>query len=130
VKGMSAAAEAVRKGGAIILVAGCEEGLGSDDYVEGLKAAASPAALLEAICASERPRHDQWQIQIQAMVQAKARVYLHSLLSDDQARAAHVEPVTDVSALVARLVDEARNAGRPGSVLVMPHGQLTVPSLR
>ena len=127
VKGMSVAAEGVREGGSILLVAGCEEGVGSDDYAEGLRAAESPAALLERILHTEAPRHDQWQIQCQAMVQAKARVLVKSLLVDDQARAAHVEPVEDVSSAVRRLIEEAQASGREGSVLVLPFGQLTVP---
>jgi nickel-dependent lactate racemase len=124
---MSVAAEGVREGGAILLVAGCEEGIGSTDYEEGLRAAESPAALLDRILHTEEPRHDQWQIQCQAMVQAKARVLVKSLLTDDQARAAHVEPAGDVSAAVAKLVSVAQSRGREGSVLVLPFGQLTVP---
>ena len=127
VKGMSVAAEGVREGGAILLVAGCEEGIGSDDYAEGLQAAGSPALLLERILHTETPRHDQWQIQCQAMVQGKARVLVKSLLSDEQAKAAHVEPVEDVSAAVQSLVEAAQASGREGSVLVLPFGQLTVP---
>jgi nickel-dependent lactate racemase len=127
VKGMSVAAEGVREGGAILLVAGCEEGVGSDDYVEGLRAAASPAALLDRILHTEEPRHDQWQIQCQAMVQAKARVLVKSLLPDAAALAAHVEPVADVSQAVRDLVSDARRRGGEGSVLVLPYGQLTVP---
>ena len=127
VKGMSVAAEGVREGGAILLVAGCEEGAGSDDYAEGLRAAASPAALLERILHTEEPRHDQWQIQCQAMVQGKARVLVKSLLTDEQARAAHVEPVSDVSAALQKLVADAQRRGSEGSVLVLPFGQLTVP---
>jgi nickel-dependent lactate racemase len=127
VKGMSVAAEGVREGGAILLVAGCEEGIGSTDYEEGLRAAASPAALLERILHTEQPRHDQWQIQCQAMVQAKARVLVKSLLPDKAALDAHVEPVADVSAAVRNLVADAQRRGREGSVLVLPYGQLTVP---
>jgi nickel-dependent lactate racemase len=127
VKGMSVAAEGVREGGAIVLVAGCEEGIGSDDYAEGLRAANSPDALLERILHTEEPRHDQWQIQCQAMVQAKARVLVKSLLSDEDAHDAHVEPVEDVSAVVEGLVAQAQREGREGSVLVLPFGQLTVP---
>lgn len=127
VKGMSVAAEGVREGGAILLVAGCEEGIGSNDYVEGLRAAESPAALLERILHTESPRHDQWQIQCQAMVQAKARVLVKSLLPDKDARDAHVEPVADASAALRGLVERSRREGRDGSVLVLPFGQLTVP---
>lgn len=127
VKGMSVAAEAVREGGAILLVAGCEEGIGSRDYEEGLKAAASPAALLERILKTEQPRHDQWQIQCQAMVQAKARVYLHSRLTKAQTKAAHLEYSAEPSATVRELVERAQSEGRDGSVLVLPYGQLTVP---
>jgi nickel-dependent lactate racemase len=127
VKGMSVAAEAVLAGGDIVLVAACEEGIGSQDYVEFLTGGDSPAALLADLTASERPRHDQWQVQCQAMVQAKAHVYLYSKLAPERTRSAHLEPVDDLSETVARLVAKARSAGRDGSVLVLPHGQLTVP---
>ncbi|HEX5370498.1 MAG TPA: nickel-dependent lactate racemase [Dehalococcoidia bacterium] len=129
VKGMSVAAEAVREGGAIMLVAGCEEGIGSNDYAEGLLEAASPDALLEHILHTEQPRHDQWQIQCQAMVQAKARVLVHSQLTPEQARAAHVESIADPSATLSELIAEAQSRGREGSVVILPFGQLTVPVL-
>jgi nickel-dependent lactate racemase len=127
VKGMSVAAQGVREGGAILLVAGCEEGIGSRDYEEGLLAAESPAALLDRILHTEQPRHDQWQIQCQAMVQTKARVLLHSKLTPQQTKAAHLEFAADASQALRELVDAARAAGTEGSVLVMPYGQLTVP---
>jgi nickel-dependent lactate racemase len=130
VKGMSVAAQGVREGGAILLVAGCEEGIGSRDYEEGLRAAGSPAALLERILHTEQPRHDQWQIQCQAMVQTKARVLLHSKLSPKQTKAAHLEYAADASQALRELVADARASGNEGSVLVMPYGQLTVPVVR
>jgi len=127
VKGMSVAAEGVREGGAVLLVAACEEGLGGDEYVELLTGGESPESLLAEITAAERPRHDQWQVQCQAMVQGKAEVHLHSLLSRSQTEAAHLGYSEDPSETVRGLVARAQAAGRPGSVLVLPHGQLTVP---
>ena len=130
VKGLSVAAEAVRQDGAILLVAGCEEGVGSDDYAQGLREADSPAGLLARITSeNNRPRHDQWQIQCQAMVQARARVYVHSQLSGRQTREAQLEFSADASETLGELVAAAQSQGREGSVLVMPHGQLTVPVL-
>jgi nickel-dependent lactate racemase len=130
VKGMSVAAQGVRQGGAILLVAGCEEGIGSRDYEEGLLAAESPAELLDRILHTEQPRHDQWQIQCQAMVQIKARVLLHSRLTPAQTRASHLEYAADASQALRELVDDAKARGSEGSVLVMPYGQLTVPVIR
>ena len=130
VKGMSVAAEAVSEGGAILLVAGCAEGLGGPEYVDLLTAGESPAALLDDICSADAARHDQWQVQCQAMVQAKAEVYLHSLLSPQETAKAHVRYCEDVAETLRRLVEEARARGRRGSVVVLPHGQLTVPVRR
>lgn len=130
VKGMSVAGQGVCDGGAILLVAGCEEGIGSLDYEEGLRAAETPQALLQRILHTEAPRHDQWQIQCQAMVQTKARVLLHAKLTPEQTRAAHLEYAADPSQAVRELVAAARAQGREGSVLVLPYGQLTVPVIR
>jgi lactate racemase len=130
VKGMSVAAEAVREGGAILLIAACEEGIGSRDYEEGLGAEDSARALLDRILKTEEPRYDQWQIQCQAMVQSRARVFLHSRLTAEQTRGAHVGYSADASETLRELVEQAQAMGRDGSVLIMPHGQLTVPVIR
>jgi nickel-dependent lactate racemase len=132
VKGMSVAAQAVREGGAILLVAECREGVGLDDYVELLSSEASPGALLERIGAPDHAtQYDQWQVQVQAMVQAKADVWLHSSLSRQQTESAHLRYSADVSATIDDLRREhLAEHGREPSILVLPHGQLTVPRVR
>ena len=82
-------------------------------YREELTAAASPAALLEAIAARTATVADQWQIQIQAGIQARSRVIVHtSYLSDAELAEAHLEQTADVEATRAgRLLDERRAGG-------------------
>jgi nickel-dependent lactate racemase len=130
VKGMSVAAQAVREGGAIVLAAECREGVGLAEYVELLTSEASPRALLERIQAPGFACFDQWQVQIQAMVQAKADVWLHSSLSRADTESAHLRYCADVSATVEELRHQHIAAhGSEPSVLALPHGQLTVPRI-
>jgi nickel-dependent lactate racemase len=68
--------------------------------------------------------HDQWAAQILALVRLRARVGLLSELPPAEARRAHVEPVADVAAAVAREL-EARGADCP--VAVLPEGPMTIP---
>ena len=69
---------------------------------------------------------DQWQVQIQARVQAKARVLVKADgLSERQLRAAHVEPIADVSETLRGLL-AAQPAAR---VCVLPQGPQTIPYL-
>jgi nickel-dependent lactate racemase len=126
VKGMSAAAQVVRPGGAIVCAAECRDGFPSHgSYREELSAAASPAALLEAIAARTTTVPDQWQIQIQAGIQARSRVIVHtSYLSDEELSEAHLEQTADVEATVWHLLDAA---GPEARVCVLPYGPLTVP---
>ena len=131
VKGLSVAAQACAPGGAILLVAECCEGLGAAEYVEMLESEDSPGGLLRAI---ERPDHattvDQWQVQVQAMVQARCDVWLHSALPRETVEAAHLLYATDVTGTLAAIIDEKRtNLRREPTVCVLPHGQLTVPRL-
>ena len=129
VKGMSVAAQACAPGGAILLVAECREGLGAAEYVGLLESERSPSELLRAI---DRPAHattiDQWQVHVQAMVQARCDVWLHSSLPRETVEAAHLRYAADVTGTLAAIIDEKRTAlGREPSVCVLPHGQLTVP---
>jgi lactate racemase len=126
VKGMSAAAQVVRPGGAIVCAAECRDGFPSHgSYREELTSAASPAALLETIAARTTTLPDQWQIQIQAAIQARSRVIVHtSYLSDAELGEAHLEQTADVEATVWQLLDDA---GPDARLCVLPYGPLTVP---
>jgi lactate racemase len=128
VKGMSAAAQVVREGGTIVCAAECRDGFPAHGpYREELTAAASPAALLEAIAARTQTVADQWQIQIQAGIQSRSRVIVHtSYLSDAELAEAHLEQTPDVEATVRHLLEDAGSGGR---VCVLPYGPLTVPYL-
>ncbi|MEX1252724.1 MAG: nickel-dependent lactate racemase [Dehalococcoidia bacterium] len=131
VKGISVGAQGVRDGGAIVLVAECREGLGLAGYIELLTSEASPGALLERIAAPGfATRYDQWQVQVQAMVQGKADVWLHSSLSREATESAHLRYSEDLAATVEALRRRhlADNGGEP-AILALPHGQLTVPRL-
>ena len=73
-------------------------------------------------------RADQWQVQIQAQIQLKARVLVKADgLSTEQLRAAKFDPVEDVSAGVK---DALEAAGPNATLCVLPQGPQTVPYLR
>jgi nickel-dependent lactate racemase len=132
VKGMSVAAQACATGGAILLVAECREGLGGPEYVQLMGSEASPFALLRRFERDEqRTVHDQWQVQVQAMVQARCDVWLHSSLDRATVASAHLRYAPDVERTLAALVDAKRDElRREPTVCVLPYGQLTVPRLR
>jgi nickel-dependent lactate racemase len=128
VKGMSVAAQACATGGAILLVAECREGLGGPEYVDLMQSERSPAALLSRIGGSGETVHDQWQVQVQAMVQARCDVWLHSSLDRTATEAAHLRYAGDVDGSLAAIFAAKRTElGREPSLCVLPYGQLTVP---
>jgi nickel-dependent lactate racemase len=126
VKGMSAAAKIVKNGGTIICAAECRDGIPNHGaYREILASRPSPRALLDMITSPGYSRPDQWQVQIQAMIQLKAGVLVKAdCLSDDQIRAAHLQPIHDVSAAVE---DARRQAGIRATLCILPHGPITIP---
>ncbi len=129
VKGMSVAAQACAPGGAILLVAECREGVGAPEYVEMLHIESSPRTMLEHFEHGTGPAmFDQWQVQVQAMVQARCDVWLRSSLDRATTEAAHLRYAPDVDGTLAAIISEKRAAlGREPSVCAMPYGQLTVP---
>jgi nickel-dependent lactate racemase len=70
-------------------------------------------------------RAEQWQAQIQAIIQRKARVLVHSQIPDDVIRAAHLQPCHDIAAEVAGCLRDNPHA----RVAVLPQGPLTIPYL-
>ena len=126
VKGISAAAQVVRDGGAIVCAAECVDGVPSHGaYREILAQGAGPAELLAAIRSGEIKRHDQWQVQIQAQIQQRADVYVKAGgVTPDEVRAAHMRPIDSVDDTVASLL---RGYGPEAAVCVLPQGPQTIP---
>ncbi len=126
VKGMSAAAQIVKAGGAIVCAAECRDGLPSHgSYGEVLASQPTPAKLLAMINEPGYSRPDQWQVQIQAQIQIKAEVQVKtSGLRSDELRAAHFTPIDDVPAAVRHAL---WRAGTGATLCVLPQGPQTIP---
>jgi lactate racemase len=128
VKGMSAASRIVRDGGVIICAAECRDGYPDHgSYREVLRSAATPQALLDEIAQREVTIPDQWQVQIQAQIQTRAKVVMHtSYLSDADLADAHLTQTADIGGTVAA---ELRRIGLRARVCVLPEGPQTIPYL-
>ncbi|NJN84779.1 MAG: nickel-dependent lactate racemase [Caldilineaceae bacterium] len=125
VKGMSAANEIVREGGTIVLAGACEDGIPDHGrYAELLEKGGSPAGVLEMIAQPGFGAQDQWQVQVQALIQSRADVYVYSDgLTDEQVRRALFSPTRDISMTVRNL---AARYGSDARICVLPEGPLTV----
>lgn len=126
VKGMSAAMTVVKPGGTIVCAAECRDGFPDHgSYREVLSSEASPEALLATIAARERTVADQWQVQVQAKVQAHAQVVMRtSYLSASDLASAHLGHTDDVADTVGRALHDAGSQSR---VCVLPEGPQTIP---
>jgi nickel-dependent lactate racemase len=126
VKGLSAAARVVKQGGTIVIAGECRDGIPAHGaYAQVLASAKSAEALLAMINTPGYVMADQWQAQIQAQILMKAAVMMKADGVDhDQLRAAHLQPVDDVSEAVARAL---RRAGPAATLCVLPQGPRTIP---
>jgi nickel-dependent lactate racemase len=127
VKGMSAAAQIVRPGGAILEASQCCDGVPNHgNYAAILQMRETPEALLEMINDASFRVFDQWQVQAQAIIQTKADCYLYSSLDEETVRRAKLRPIYDFQEKLAGLLMENPKA----RVAVMPLGPLTIPYVR
>ncbi len=128
IKGLSAAGRIVRPGGAIILAAECRDGIPDDsNYGRILHMADSPQTLLDIVRHPSHHREGAWQAHIQALVQLKAQVFIHSrCLTSTQIQKALLLPCVDLQATVKDLL---RDYGPQARVAVLPEGPRTIPYL-
>jgi nickel-dependent lactate racemase len=127
VKGMSAAAQIVEDGGLIVVVARCNDGFPEHgNFKRFLFDYAGPQAFLDALFSPGFARQDQWQNQLLALIQLKARIAVYSELQPQELQRAHFEPITELTAYV-----HAATAGLPdtAAVAVLPEGPMTIPWL-
>jgi nickel-dependent lactate racemase len=127
VKGMSAAARIIQDGGTLILACECREGVPTNSPLDKLlRSAGSPEEILTMLATPGFVRPEQWQAQIQALIQRRAKVFVHSSLPDEVVRAAHLTPCHDISATVRDCLARASAEAR---VAILPQGPLTIPYL-
>jgi len=127
VKGMSAGARVLKPGGTLILACECREGVPANcSFDQLLRSVAGPEELLTLLATPGFRRPEQWQAQIQALIQRHARVLLYSSLPDPVARAAHLTPCHDITGAVEELLQAHPNGAR---IAALPQGPLTIPYL-
>lgn len=123
IKGISAAAQIVRSRGVIVAASECSDGMPAHGrYGELLHGARGPADFLDRLSRAGTAVHDQWQVQVQAQIQLRARVLVHTAgVTPDDLRAAWLEPVEDVTECLRELAVEGRR------IAVLPLGPQTIP---
>ena len=127
IKGISAAAEIVTDGGTIVLAAGCCYGLPNTRVYEEVLQPGEDIRMANArILQADEVVADQWQVQVQARIQARARVLVNSAgLTAADIAAARLESLSDIAAFVKA----AREKDPDLPIAVLPHGPYCVPFL-
>lgn len=122
VKGMRAAELIVRDGGTVIIAAECSEGVPHNSpHDRLLRSVPNGEGLLQRLAEPDFHWPEQWQGQIQALIQRRAEVLLYSQLDEASVRAAHLVPCADIAAAVRNRLPQG------GRVAVLPQGPLTIP---
>ncbi|HEY6166787.1 MAG TPA: nickel-dependent lactate racemase [Verrucomicrobiae bacterium] len=127
VKGMSAGARILQDNGLLLLACECSQGVPSKSPLDQLlRSARSPEEILTMLATPGFVRPEQWQAQIQALIQRRARVEILSSLPDDVVHACHLTPCKNIG---ARVLAELKRLGPNARVAVLPQGPLTIPYL-
>ena len=126
VKGISAASRLVEKGGVILVLSKCNNGLPSEgEFSNILSDFRDNDGLYQFILETKVTKHDQWQVQTLLQCLAKARIVMYSSLSPDHRLITRTDHTDDP---IATLL-EIRAASSVGilPVAVLPLGPLTIP---
>lgn len=124
-KALDNAKHAVKKGGTIILIGSCKEGLGEKVFEEWMLSAPTPQSMIERIGREfQLGGHKAAAI---AMVLENADIYLVSDLEDDFVRKIFLKPACSAQ----EAFDAAmQKYGAEATVLAMPYGGSTLPRAR
>jgi len=127
VKGLSAALQILKPGGAIVCASECRFGLPAGGNFEALlKASSSLAQLRGLVEGTPVTQVDQWEAQVLCEILERATVYLKSRLSPEEAAAAFLHPVESIEEGIALAL---ASAGPRPAVAVLPQGPFTIPYL-
>lgn len=124
-KALDNAKFAVKKGGVIVLVGSCKEGLGEDVFERWMLEADSPKALIERVKTNfELGGHKAAAI---ALVLENSDIYLASEMDSKFVESIFLKPFETTQAAFNAAFDKF---GPDASVIVMPYGGSTVPVLK
>lgn len=124
-KALDNARHAVRKGGVVILIGSCREGLGEKVFEEWMLSAEKPQDLIDRIHAQFRlGGHKAAAI---ALVLQNADIYLVSDMEDDFVRRLFMQPYHSVQQALFNAFDKL---GKDAQVLAMPYGGSTLPHVK
>ena len=121
-KALDNAKHAVKKGGTIILIGACNEGLGSTKFEEWLTQSPSAHAMVERIGRDfQLGGHKAAAI---GMVLENAKIYMVSEMDDDFVRSIFLTPKPSAQAAFDDAMEEY---GEDATVIAMPYGGATLP---
>ena len=129
VKGMVGAMDILEPGGNLIIASACDEGMGSDEFVESQKRLISlgPDGFLTEIQKKSRADIDEWQTEMQLKPMRIGTIHLYTDgLSDEELVLTGVNIVTSVEDAIAQSVQQSGD----NRVAVIPEGPYVIPSYR
>lgn len=128
VKSMAVGEMAVKKGGTIISVNECSDGIGvgQDQFKELLYCGLEPKEIYEKILTREILVPDQWEIQVLTRVMMKAEIYVISKLNPNE--------LGNIGLRYAKTVEDAikkslKEYGSEAKILILPNGPQILPRL-
>ncbi|MEG0146108.1 MAG: transcriptional regulator, partial [Clostridia bacterium] len=124
-KALDNAKHAVKKGGVVILIGSCREGLGEKTFEEWMTQSESPEGMIERIGRDfQLGGHKAAAI---AMVLQNADIYLVSDMDDEFVKSIFLKPFSSAQAAL----DQALSVlGDQATILSMPFGGSTLPRAR
>jgi len=120
-KALDNATQAVKRGGSIILVAECAEGIGNQVYECWNRECRSPDEAIERF--KKCFEFGGHKTAIIAKISKKFKLYLVSKLSDEQTKSAFFTPMPSVEDALSAVLSENPDA----KIHFMPHGGQTLP---
>ncbi|MCM8759190.1 MAG: nickel-dependent lactate racemase [Candidatus Omnitrophica bacterium] len=126
-KGMVAALDLVEENGIIICVSECCDGVGNTSFKKLLSELKDPDGFIEMIMQPGYFHDLQWGIQPLIHVLKKARVFMVSKLSDDDAKICKVVPFKNINQAIENALEEF---GKNTEIAVIPDGPYTIVKLK
>ncbi|MFX1489806.1 MAG: nickel-dependent lactate racemase [Promethearchaeota archaeon] len=127
VKSMAIGEMAVKKGGTIISVNECSDGIGHEHFKELICAGMNPRILYNKILKGEIVVPDQWEIQILARILMNTEIVIVSELQENE--------IGNIGLKYARTVEDGikvalEKHGLNASILILPNGPQVLPILK